>query len=352
MATPNSNDDGPIPFQITLETNSNLSQSAPQKYDDFMASLPLTTLDHRRIRLYQGFWIPEDYLRGVLTIQEHFTSRPNDLFVASYPKSGTTWLKALIFATMTRKKYPLDQNPLLVYNPHQCIVYIDKHCSLGRSRIVEAIPSPRVLSTHIPYSILPDSITGSDCRMIYVWRDPKDVIVSLWHFAQKVYEGTPNLPSFSESFELFCEGKSYFGPIWNHIIEYWQESKRKPEKVLFLKYEDMLEEPIKYARILAKFIGCPYSEAEEKQGVIEQVVGLCSFEKLKDLEVNKRGSGTILDGNFSFAAFFRKGMVGDWRNHMTSEMAQRLDGIVAEKFKEAGLEMINMKSETTLGCSD
>ncbi|KAF3338471.1 flavonol sulfotransferase-like protein [Carex littledalei] len=56
---------------------------------------------------------------------------------------------------------------------------MEKQFSLGGRPIIEALPSLRVLSTHIPYSILPDSITSSDCRIVYIWRDPKDVIYSL-----------------------------------------------------------------------------------------------------------------------------------------------------------------------------
>ena len=42
------------------------------------------------------------------------------------------------------------------------------------------------MATHIPYTSLPKSIISSGCKIIYIFRDPKDVIVSLWHFSQKL----------------------------------------------------------------------------------------------------------------------------------------------------------------------
>ncbi|KAJ3686444.1 hypothetical protein LUZ61_015608 [Rhynchospora tenuis] len=122
-------------------------------------------------------------------------------------------------------------------------------------------------------------------------------------------------------------------------LGYWEESKRKPEKVLFLKYENILQEPVKQAKQLAHFIGCPYSEAEESQGLVEQIVELCSFQKLKDLDVNKCGKRLMGNMHISHTYYFRKGEAGDWKSHMTQEMGQRLDVVIEEKFNGCGLQI-------------
>jgi len=326
-----------IPFKAIEEANQNLIESPPQAYDDLINTLPLKLYGPRRLRLYRGFWISELFLQGALTMQDKFKSRPSDLFLASYPKSGTTWLKALIFATLTRTSYPLDQHPLLANNPHQCVAYLDLLFSSGRKALVEAIPSPRILSTHLPHSVLPDSISSSDCKIIYICRDPKDALVSQYHFLY--YDQSRKGADLSdEIFEMFREGSSPFGPIWDHVLGYWQDSLRRPENVLFLKYEEMLQEPTKHLKRLAEFIRCPFSETEEKQGMVEQIVELCSFEKLKNLDVNKTTKFQLDTNRFvSHAAYFRKGAAGDWRNHMTREMAQQFDDIAEEKFRGTGL---------------
>ncbi|KAJ4753256.1 Sulfotransferase [Rhynchospora pubera] len=169
----------PVPYKTILEANSRLIKNPPEEHNDLIATLPIHSFIMRpatfqnQLRLYKGNWINQSFLRGALAMQQHFKSSPTDLFLASFPKSGTTWLKAMIFATMTRTSYPLNQHPLCTHNPHQCITSIEKELSIGNSQIIEAIPSPRAMSTHLQYSILPESITNTDCRIIYVWRDPK-----------------------------------------------------------------------------------------------------------------------------------------------------------------------------------
>lgn len=109
---------------------------------------------------------------------------------------------------------------------------------------------------------------------------------------------------------------------------------KNPDKVFFLKYEDMKDEPVVHLRKLAEFLGCPFSSEEEKDEVLEGIVELCSFDNLSNLKVNKVGK---LPSGEDYSVFFRKGEVGDWKNHLTSEMVERLDRICKEKFEGSGL---------------
>lgn len=74
--------------------------------------------------------------------------------------------------------------------------------------------------------------------------------------------------------------------------------------------------------------------------MIGKVVKFCSFEHLKNLEVNKTssrrvGSGFELENQF----YFRRGEIGDWANHLTEEMKERIDRITQDKFKGSGLTL-------------
>jgi hypothetical protein len=203
---------------------------------------------------------------------------------------------------------------------------------------VEKLPSPRLMNTHMPYTLLPESVTGADvpgCKVVYICRDPKDMVVSLWHFLRR---RQPEL-SFAELFEHVCDGAVAVGPIWDHVLTYWRASLERPDRVLFLRYEDLLQDTGKHVRRLAVFVGRPFSAAEESAGAVDGVVELCSFEKMKGLEVNKKGSSGAYHA-MPRDAFFRKGVSGDWVNHMTPDMATRLDEIVREKFRGTGLEAL------------
>nr|AAX96778.1 Sulfotransferase domain, putative [Oryza sativa Japonica Group]ABA92540.1 Sulfotransferase domain containing protein [Oryza sativa Japonica Group] len=80
---------------------------AAEEYRGIVAALPSKLPGTpQRMRLYQGSWFREDWVLGFVAIQRHFAPRDGDVVLASLPKCGTTWLKALAFATAARAAYP------------------------------------------------------------------------------------------------------------------------------------------------------------------------------------------------------------------------------------------------------
>lgn len=61
----------------------------------------------------------------------------------------------------------------------------------------------------------------------------------------------------------------------------------RSNKVMFLKYEEMKMKSDFYLKKLHEFLKCPFSKEEESKGVVDDILYLCSFEKLSELEVNK-----------------------------------------------------------------
>ncbi|KQK05176.1 hypothetical protein BRADI_2g18500v3 [Brachypodium distachyon] len=298
--------------------------------------------------------MPEPFLPGILGAHKRFEPRPSDVFLASFPKSGTTWLMALTFTTLNRTKHPPcdPDHPLRHRNPHDCVKFLEMAFSLSgdKGNVFAELPSRRVIATHMPYSLLPECITakGSGRGIVYICRDPKDALVSMWLFTKKkmaaIVAGSndedkpPAATSFTieEAFELFCDGRCICGPQWHHVVGYWEESRKRPEKVLFLRYEEMLRDPVGNVRKLAEFMGCTFSDEEEAAGVVEQIVELCSIDVLKNVEVNKNGTQEFVKNE----SFFRKGVAGDWSNHMTPVMAARLDKIVEDALQGSGFTFL------------
>ncbi|PKA60925.1 Cytosolic sulfotransferase 16 [Apostasia shenzhenica] len=256
---------------------------------------------------YNGYWLQLVFIAGQRLLPEQYAPRPTDILLASSPKCGTTWLKALAFAALCR---------LLDRNPHDLVPFIELQYLASPGKL-ESLQDPRLLATHLPPSLLPAAVT-STCRIIYVYRDPKDVFVSHWQF-----------------------GKSTCGPLWDHAFEYWRESRRSPERVLFLRYEDMAEDAGGSLRKIAEFMGRGFSPEEESAGAVEALAELCSFENLSKQEVNKTGNFRVSDQvefrGLKNSSFFRKGKVGDSANYLSPEMARRLDEFMQEKLHAADL---------------
>ncbi|XP_071918858.1 flavonol 3-sulfotransferase-like [Coffea arabica] len=134
-----------------------------------------------------------------------------------------------------------------------------------------------------------------------------------------------------EDFGLFCKGIYPLGPFWDHAEGYWNASLNDVQKVLFLKYEDLKIDATSHVKKLAEFLGFPFSPEEDENGVVEEIVRLCSLENLRNLEGNKNGGVNTPATKFKASSFFRKGKVGDWTNFLTHSMAERYKKIMEEK---------------------
>ncbi|KAI7745667.1 hypothetical protein M8C21_030422 [Ambrosia artemisiifolia] len=255
---------------------------------------------------YNGFWLDFATLKTNMLLNTYFKSQPSDIFLASFMKTGTTWLKALMFSTINRHKYSFSNHYLHHHGPQSTFPLIDSEVYPVND--FTHVDPPRLFATHYARSILPLCITS--CKCVYICRDPKDVLVSKWIFMSKLRSKDLPALSLDEAFELFCKGVSEYGPYWEHVE----------------------------LKMLAAFMGKPFTLEETEKGVVEEIVRLCSFENVSNLEVNKKGVerfGKLVE--VEKRSLFRKGEIGDWRNYLSQEMKDRMDGIFEEKLKGSGL---------------
>nr|XP_043611059.1 flavonol sulfotransferase-like [Erigeron canadensis] len=301
------------------------------RYKDRFKDLPKVEKGwlSKSMNLYQGHWYSSSGVISIGTVlasQDAFQAHPSDLYLATPPKCGTTWLKALVFAIVNRTKYKNNSNPLLVSNPHDCLPFIENEI-LRNKPTYNVDSQPRLFATHMSYLALPQSVLDSGCSLVYMCRNPKDVLVSTFHFVNKVRDKSLGVMTIEEAFELFSKGFTPCGPFWDHVKEYYKASLDHPEKILFLTYENLQKDTISNVKRIAEFLGYPFTKEEEVEGVVEEIVSLCSFENLR--EHNQQG---IKRDGLPNDAFFRKGKVGDWSNYLTNDMSQILDQITEEKF--------------------
>ena len=123
-------------------------------------------------------------------------------------------------------------------------------------------------------------------------------------------------------------GTVEYGLWFDHVLEWWKH--RDAENVLFLKYEDMKKDHRGAVKKIAEFMG--YDLKEE---IIDTIVEKSTFQNMKanlvSAEIEKLRKPDA-------PHFFRKGVVGDWRNHFTPEQNAEFDAVYAEKMKGSGLD--------------
>ncbi|XBI88749.1 hypothetical protein VPH35_026671 [Triticum aestivum] len=184
------------------------------------------------MRQWKGAWLPHRRVPGVLSFQRRFTPRPRRRAPSEPAQVRHHVAQGPVFRhDVARAAYPPGDgdHPLLRLNPHDCVPLVDSLFSAGQEAKLDALPSPRLMNTHVHHSLLPPSVAHDPgCKIVYVCREPKDMVVSLWHFykSSKTTEGSTY--TLSDLFENACQGKHSNGPIWDHILGYWQESQATP----------------------------------------------------------------------------------------------------------------------------
>ncbi|XP_010677300.3 cytosolic sulfotransferase 5-like [Beta vulgaris subsp. vulgaris] len=317
-----------------------------EEVEQLEQSLPQVNWMGSKIQLIriQESWYSFNNFSNIHTFQKHFVAKDTDLFVTSFPKTGTTWLKSLLYSVVNRSLYPPNKTPLLSHNPHELVYDLETAVYGGNPKFprphqLDDLPSPRLLHSHLSYASLPKSIKTSAGKMLYICRNPLDTLVSHWHFYPNLIKritGDEDYqpPDIQDFFEEFCQGTIFCGPFFEHVLGYWKQSLEEPNKILFLKYEDLKENPSFYLKKIAEFIGMPFSPQEEEEGVIKQIIDLCDINNLKELEVNKSG---LLSKMVENKVFFRDGKVGGWSRYITAPMVDRMNKIMEQQLGGTGL---------------
>uniref|UniRef100_A0A0D3FY53 Sulfotransferase n=1 Tax=Oryza barthii TaxID=65489 RepID=A0A0D3FY53_9ORYZ len=309
--------------EVDAETDEELYKQFTDLVSSWPSSEPMPFLP--LYRHDNGWYSSLMPMVGAMVADARFAARPSDIIVATLPKSGTTWIKALLYATVHRREHPAADHPFNSLGPHECVNFLEYQLyTNNRVPDLGRLPDPRLFATHVPFTSLPSAAAASGCKVVYVCRDPKDNLISMWDFANKFRAREGQEPMSPEAIaELFCLG------VCAHVA--------RPEQVLFFRYEEMKLDAAAHVRRLAEFVGLPFSAEEEEGGVVDAIVRLCSFDHMIGLEATKSGKTELVVGTAANSSFFRRGQVGDWANHLSPEIAQRIDAITEARFNGSGL---------------
>ena len=239
---------------------------------------------------------------------------------------GSTWVNEIIFLICNDADVELSSK----INAFQKLPFLEFNFT-GKPEMVDAVaamPSPRLIKSHLPPRYFQRNIDKLEKgpKVIITMRNPKDTLVSFYHF----YRMNPDFGFFdgdwNEFFELFRNKQLKYGDLFD-INTAWWALKDHPN-VYIVKYEDLKKNAAKEISKMAAFLGYPLNDQQ-----VADIVEVTSFEKMKQSGSHDAFSSKD-DPNKSF---FRKGKVGGWREYFSAEQNNYIDELCAKKWAPIGL---------------
>lgn len=238
--------------------------------------------------------IGDKVINDMVTISPNYHSllREDDVFLLSYPRSGNTWLRAIIAYTLYHSDILNSLKDLDKYVP-------DLHIGLPNH---QHYSSPRVLKSHYPYSmrhVLDNRRLYQ--RYIYIIRHPYKVIESYYHFER--HRLVDNVMTLNQFVELIVNNGYHYGGWKEHILS-WEYARQYASDTLFIRYEDLIRSPIEYIQKIGDFLGQVIST--ERAQTIRQFSSQESMRELDNkgqiiqgFEMVRQGENRALDYNLS-----------------------------------------------------
>ncbi|XP_015512976.2 luciferin sulfotransferase-like [Neodiprion lecontei] len=316
-------------------------------FDDEVANLVkkhLTRPDHQGYIKLDGITLPGQFRKFVNTI-DNFEVRDDDIWVCSFPRTGTTWTQEMVWCIANDSNFerakvllndrfpyleisaviggpkPLDHGPISDIKVPEHVIDSIGYC--------QKLPSPRFIKTHLPFSLLPRQLKRGEknAKIVYVSRNPKDTCISYFHHA-KVSEGFKG--SFEDWCDLLIKDAVMYAPFWKHVLGFWKQ--RINDNFLFLKYEDMKRDLPSVIKRTAKFLGKNLT-TDQESALIQHL----SFDSMKvNPAVNNEEVTAVmqkLNPSEKKGEFIRRGTTKQWITEMTPEIVQQFDDWTRENLR-------------------
>ena len=280
------------------------------------------------------------------------------IWLASYPKSGNTWVRAIIssllysddgiFKFSFLKK--IDQFPEKKYfkdfvKDFGNFDLIKKNWILAQDKI-NLNNNIKIFKTHQgKYTVNNDDFTNNENTkaIIYIVRDPRNIVTSISnHFTKSVNESLKFMLSNSvigdnKSFEESIKDKNsrmltLLGK-WNDHYRSWT---RKKDNLLLIRYEDLILNPKSEINRISIFLK-NYMEFKVNNEKLDNIIKTTSFENLKKLEKEETFNEGVLDKKTKNKVnFFYMGSKNRWEELLNKEITQSIEKNFYKEMKEIG----------------
>ena len=259
------------------------------------------------------------------------------VLLASYPKSGNTWMRAWV-ASMINGGNDIDINNLKIgiaairdrlddylledsaELPWQLVTQYQ--AQMWRE-YAESVATPVYLKVHDawaapPWAEHPPLPADAVKAVIYISRDPRDVVPSYAVYSGKTI---PKMITVLGDKQNILAGNTrklrqqlpQFVGSWSSHAESWLDSGLP---LLWVRYEDMVSAPAATFGRIARFLDLPADST-----VLNRAIAATRFDRLQKAEA---ATGFRDHSNMATARFFRQGKVGGWQESLTAEQAQQI----------------------------
>ena len=222
---------------------------------------------------YQGVCGPKQVSsETVFERASAYQPQPEDVFVATQMRCGTTWMQQIVYEIVHRGQGNLtDSGHGHLYATCPWIdavnsVAIEDAPLVGR-------PPTRIIKTHLPTQLCPYSL---EAKYIYVTRHPVSCFASTVDFNRTLLG--PLMPTMDNMADWFCSDRMYWSPWPAHVAGWWQWAQSR-HNVLFIHFEEMKADFAATLDRVGRFLSCKLT-ADEKLRIAEK----CSFKYMNDNE--------------------------------------------------------------------
>ncbi|XP_029634323.1 sulfotransferase 1A2-like isoform X1 [Octopus sinensis] len=264
---------------------------------------------------YKGHYIPySEFTVLALSKLNTVKIRPDDILMCTYPGTGSHWLfemASMILNGNCERVSVVKEEMLIDWAPGETL---------------EAIKSPRLMSTHLPITFIPQELL-KDHKMIFLNRSPKSSMVSFYRHIKKInmfgYNG-----EFAGFFDLFMKGEVPYGDYFKHSQEMYAFSKDNPN-VLIITFEEMKKDPVNAVLLIAKFL-----EKTVPDKLAESIADMCSFDKMKaekELVCSYFREASKLK---PVGTVYHSGAVDTWKKWLTVEQNEKMEAKIQSEFSD------------------
>ena len=288
------------------------------KYEEKGYNLIINILKHFKrffSKIVSNFTVFEEKIR-FQKYKLSFGERDDDIYISTFPKSGTTLTQVILYCLTTDGK--MNFNHIYDVSP-----WIRNASFLGQKP--KELASPRVIKTHDKYKDFPKKTKG---KIIYIHRSGMDVAVSMYN-QQKNYNNSEL--KFEDFLKSFFKSKSWF----NHSKE-WLKNKNDFD-IIYIKYEDLINNKRNEIERIISFLNLKCSET-----AINRALKYSSFTYMKQHE-SKFGDQPIEKKEKVYNKFIRKGKVGEGKKQFSKDQRKIFDDLYSDKVKD--LEKKNFINE-------